>query len=383
MYLRRAMDELSAGVRAEPSPTTGPRLLFFSGGSALNGLAKALTKHTHNSIHLVTPFDSGGSSATLRRAFDMPAVGDLRSRLMALAEDSCEGHEALYRLMTLRLNGANGSQTLRRQVEAIAAGQSDLATHLTQPTRGIVCLYLQTFLDAVPSDFDFSGASIGNLVLAGGYLHDNRTLEPVTFLLNELLNVRGLVSPITEAFAELKIKTASGRSIIGQHLVTGKEHQPLGERINEIELDRPVELPSQQAKLIRSADLIVFPPGSFYSSVLANLLPEGVGKAVLENPAPRVYVPNLGNDPEQYGMSLKDQVLKLDQAIRKGTGDLSPELCIDLVLTDSNLLPEADDEFAEWLNQRSVQFVDLDLADTASETRYDDLKLCEALLSLT
>jgi len=60
-------------------PELGPRILFFSGGSALTGLCRILKNYTHNSIHLVTPFDSGGSSAELRQAFAMPSIGDLRT----------------------------------------------------------------------------------------------------------------------------------------------------------------------------------------------------------------------------------------------------------------------------------------------------------------
>ncbi len=72
-------DPLRIG-RYRKAPELGPRILFFSGGSALNGLCKALKHYTHNSTHLVTPFDSGGSSAELRNAFNMPSIGDLRSR---------------------------------------------------------------------------------------------------------------------------------------------------------------------------------------------------------------------------------------------------------------------------------------------------------------
>ncbi|MBL0700813.1 MAG: YvcK family protein, partial [Desulfosarcina sp.] len=71
-------------ARYTKAPELGPRLLFFSGGSALRHLSSTLTKYTYNSIHLITPFDSGGSSATLRRAFKMLAIGDIRNRLMAL-----------------------------------------------------------------------------------------------------------------------------------------------------------------------------------------------------------------------------------------------------------------------------------------------------------
>ena len=53
------------------APEYGPKLLFFSGGTALRELSEVLVEYTHNSIHLITPFDSGGSSAVLRRAFAM------------------------------------------------------------------------------------------------------------------------------------------------------------------------------------------------------------------------------------------------------------------------------------------------------------------------
>ena len=45
-----------------------PRILFFSGGTALRETSRKLVRHTRNSIHLVTPFDSGGSSAVIRQA---------------------------------------------------------------------------------------------------------------------------------------------------------------------------------------------------------------------------------------------------------------------------------------------------------------------------
>jgi 2-phospho-L-lactate transferase/gluconeogenesis factor (CofD/UPF0052 family) len=47
--------------------------------------------------------------------------------------------------------------------------------------------------------------------------------------------------------------------------------------------------------LIREAELICYPMGSFYSSLIANLLPKGVGKAVSRNPCPKVFIPNTAN----------------------------------------------------------------------------------------
>ena len=73
-------------------PDGGSRILFFSGGTALAPVAAELSRHTRNAVHVITTFDSGGSSAELRRAFDMPAVGDIRARIMALADRSLEGN---------------------------------------------------------------------------------------------------------------------------------------------------------------------------------------------------------------------------------------------------------------------------------------------------
>ena len=49
--------------RAMRAPDLGSKILFFSGGTALRRLSRKLVKYTHNSIHVITPFDSGGSSA--------------------------------------------------------------------------------------------------------------------------------------------------------------------------------------------------------------------------------------------------------------------------------------------------------------------------------
>ena len=105
LTVRRAVempDPLRIG-RYRRAPEFGPRVLFFSGGTALTEISRALKYYTHNSIHLVTPFDSGGSSAKLRQAFDMPSIGDLRSRLMALADEAVTGYPEIYRLFGYRL----------------------------------------------------------------------------------------------------------------------------------------------------------------------------------------------------------------------------------------------------------------------------------------
>ena len=105
-------------VQAAP----GPRILFFSGGTALRETSHVLARHTSHSIHLVTPFDSGGSSAVLRRYFRMPAVGDMRSRLMALADRSRPEISAICDMLSHRLPKEGDPEILRTKLTAIIIG---------------------------------------------------------------------------------------------------------------------------------------------------------------------------------------------------------------------------------------------------------------------
>ncbi|MGP5190442.1 2-phospho-L-lactate transferase CofD family protein [Vreelandella alkaliphila] len=147
--------------------------------------------------------------------------------------------------------------------------------------------------------------------------------------------------------------------------------------------------------LIDSAELLVFPPGSLYSSIIANLLPKGVTKALAKNPAPRVYVPSLGTDFETFGMTLVDQIRMLNHHLSLKPVPFksmsfkpqarSPERpLIDFLLFDSQLLSVSTEQMEIISKQMGIQIIDADLAaDNADIDRYDDVKLAEALLGLT
>src|SRR6056297_3502215 len=121
----RRMARIPDPVRLERyrhAPELGPRLLFFSGGSALRTFSRRLVDYTHNSFHLITPFDSGGSSAALRKAFRMPAVGDLRNRLMALADQTVRGNPEIYMLFAFRFPDDEEPTALRRRLDRMVRG---------------------------------------------------------------------------------------------------------------------------------------------------------------------------------------------------------------------------------------------------------------------
>ena len=369
------------------NPKLGPRLLFFSGGSALNGVAQCLKRYTHNSIHLVTPFDSGGSSQGLRVAFNMPAIGDLRSRLMALADETVLGHPDVFRLFTHRFAKSAKRDDLRGELDAMIAGTHPLVEAIEQPMRMLIQNQLGMFRAACPESFDLRGASIGNLILAGGYLSQNQQLEPIIFLVSKLVGVQGTVRAVTDDNLHLGAELANGEDVIGQHLLTGKEHPELSSPIKDFFLNHSLkgkdpatsDFPDRNRTLIHSADLICYAPGSFYTSLIANLLPQGVGKAVASHTVPKVYVPSLGSDPETRGMSLGDRVHTLLTYLHQDAGThCRTEKLLNFVVVDTSVL---DADIAE-VSARGITVLKLDLVSKKSAPFYDPVQLCEALVSL-
>ena len=370
------------------NPKLGPRLLFFSGGSALNGVSQCLKRYTHNSIHLVTPFDSGGSSQGLRLAFDMPAIGDLRSRMMALADETVLGHPEIFRLFTHRFSKSAERSDLANELLAMISGAHPLVGAIEQPMRDLIKNQLGVFQAACPPSFDLRGASIGNLILAGGYLNQNHQLEPIIFLVSKLVGVQGTVRAVADENLHLGAELENGNVVIGQHRLTGKEHPALTSPIKNFFLNRSLNgeesaealFPERNRTLMHSADLICYAPGSFYTSLIANLLPDGVGQAIASRTVPKVYVPSLGADPETGDMSVSDKVdALLGYLQRDAGGDCPTSDLLNFVIVDQSVPEDETREVAAL----GITVLKLDLISRTSAPYYDPVPLCEALVSLT
>lgn len=376
--------------RYQKNPELGPRILFFSGGTAINGLCRSLKNFTHNSIHLVTPFDSGGSSAKLRRAFAMPAIGDLRNRLLSLADETVLGHPEVYQLFNYRLPKEDSPRQLHKQLQELASGKSAMIAEITNPMRQLICNQLGYFRDAMPEDFDLRGASIGNLILAGGYLNNHQHLDPIIFLFSKLVNVQGTVRAIANKDLHLGAHLENGDCVIGQHLLTGKETEPLQSPIKGIFLNSSpcdyepasAQLRKKNRKLIESAEIICYPPGSFYTSLMANLLLKGTGSAIAANDCPKVLIPNLGNDPEQLGLDFSHMIKALLSQLQSDAPEAnSPQQFLNFVLVDKSFRDYPWDVDEAELAKLGIQLVDTPLISERSTPYYDEDLLVSALLS--
>ncbi len=379
-------DELRV-ARCLSAPHRGPRLLFFSGGSALNGISRRLKRYTHNSAHLITPFDSGGSSEVLRRAFGMPAVGDLRSRLMALAEETDLGQPDIVRLFSHRFPVDADTGVLEHEVEQVLSGEHPLVRAVPQPMRMLVVSHLQSFAQQAPVDFDYAGGSVGNLVIAGGYLANERLLEPVLFMMSKMMDVLGTVRSVVDANLHIGAEYEDGRIVIGQKEITGKELPSPKARIRRFFLSdgtaevatSDIQLPKRNRRLIQKADLICYPPGSLFSSIGANLLPAGVGEEIANCQVPKVYVPSLGHDPECYGLTLTEQVGALLDILWRDAGRDTPATALMTHVICDLSVPEAD--CTAVTRAFGIPCVRLSLADDTGD-HYDATAFCDMLVSL-
>jgi len=120
---------------------------------------------------------------------------------------------------------------------------------------------------------------------------------------------------------------------VGQHLMGKREP---AKKIQKIDLVKSLTDPegtrqkSQvchldfvSKELISTCDLIVFPMGSFFGSILPNLLPVGVGRSIYKSNSPKIYVPNTGNDAEMHGYVLSELIQSI---VRMVEDDILREL---------------------------------------------------------
>lgn len=373
-------------------PELGPKILFFSGGSALKKLSQELIHYTHNSIHIITPFDSGGSSATLRAAFRMPAVGDIRNRLMALADQTFQGNPEIYTLFAHRLSNQAETQELHRMMEAIVSGNHSLISCIAHPMRKIIRHHINIFYQNMPASFDLRGASIGNLVLAGGYLSYDLHLDPVIYIYSKLVQVRGTVRPVVNTPLHMAAELQTGEMILGQHRITGKDCPNLAARITDIYLTSTlkqynpvsVSIREKMTTLIQDADVICFPMGSFFSSILVNMLPDGVGRAISRNPCPKIFIPNMGKDTELLGYTIMDQIHILLKYLLRDCADNTPVSdVLTYVLIDKSRMDYPNASDVDSLDKQGIQILGVDMVHAENEAIIDEKKLIPILLSLS
>ena len=254
----------------------GPKITAIGGGTGLSTMLRGLKKYTKNLTAVVTVADDGGGSGVLRRDIGMPPTGDIRHCMESLANVE----PIMERLLTYRFQ------------EGSLAGQS-----------------------------------FGNLILAA--LNGvTGSFEEAVAQMSQVLAITGRILPVTSADVQLEAVFENGARVVGESKISSfKKEQDC--RIAHVALlpERPAALPAA-LQAIREADLILMGPGSLYTSVIPNLLVEGVVEAICRSEALKIYVCNImTQEGETEGYTAADHV---DALLSHGAPGL-----VDLCLANS------------------------------------------------
>lgn len=248
--------------------TSPLRVVAMGGGTGLSALLYGLKQYTSpgeaktpavDVTAIVTVTDDGGSSGRLRREFDVLPPGDIRNCLVAMSEDSA----LLARLFQYRFTSGRG-------LKGHSFGNLFLMA-LTQ--------VMGDFPDAVKASAD-------------------------------VLKIAGRIYPCTDSNVALEATLADGSRVVGETRISRSRV-----RIRRIRLvPRTVQPLPAALSAIAEADVITLGPGSLFTSVIPNLLVNGIPAAIRQSPAVKAYFVNLMWQPgETTEFRASDHIRAINQ----------------------------------------------------------------------
>jgi uncharacterized cofD-like protein len=277
--------------------TADPKVVAVGGGHGLAATIRAVRRYAGRTTAIVTTADDGGSTGRLRSGLTLPAPGDLRRCLAAMADPY--------------------------QAEAGGGAAGPLAAALEYRFTGT----------------DIEGHALGNLLLAGLAEATGDFVEAV----DEVGRLLGLdpaearVLPATAEPVVLRAWTGDGREIEGQVTVSGARDLV---RVGV----RPADAcaPPAAVKALLDADQVVLGPGSLFTSVLAAVAVDDVRQAIEASGARRVYVCNLraevtesaGYDVAAHVRSLRRHGVEPDVVVAQRDGLPVGDPGVDVVEAD-------------------------------------------------
>ena len=253
------------------------KVVVFGGGTGISCLLSGLKLFPIDVTTIIAVSDNGSSTGTLKEELNIPAVGDVGKVLLSMANVD----EDFVNLLSYRF-----------------WQEGSLHNH---PVRNIL---LAALIDLK-----------GNLTEATKYM-------------SSLLQIQGTVLPLTEEKVDL-VGLAKGRRYFGEEEVSQNV-----KHIERLIYDHPFSVSGEIKDRIREADLILFSPGSLYTSIIPHLLSGDILQALAEAKAPIMYVSNLVTQPgETDDCRLSSHIEILNSFLKKRR--------IDIVLANNSAIEES------------------------------------------
>jgi uncharacterized cofD-like protein len=268
-----AQNEITQAATGQANPAVVSRqvrVVAMGGGTGLSTLLRGLRRHVavpgqataefpaiSDLAAVVTVTDDGGSSGRLRQDFNMLPPGDLRNCMVALSEEE----DLLARLFTHRFRGGDA----------------------------------------------LKGHNFGNLFVAA-LTEITGDFAQAVQLSSKILATRGRIYPATTANTTLVALMDDGSLVRGETNITASR-----KRIVELMLDPPDPPPLPETlEAIERADLITVGPGSLYTSLITNLLVDGIPSALAGARGLRVFVCNLMSQAnESLGLKASEHIERI------------------------------------------------------------------------
>lgn len=341
----------------------GPRVVAIGGGTGMPQLLRGLRAYTDNITAIVTVADDGGSSGRLRQQMGMLPPGDFRNNIAALSE----AEDLMTRLFQYRF------------AESDISDEGDISNEgNTLAGHSFGNLFITT-MAAVTGSFESGIAESSRVLAVRGQVLPS-TLEHITLC----AEISRPVATTQLASDELS-NALEGAGAEEWLVVEGESKIPkAGGRILRVFL-KPEHARAYPLTLqaILQADLIVAAPGSFFTSVMPNLLVPAIRDALVASAAPRIYVCNITTQPgETDGFTVSEHMRQLRAHVGEAFTTVLANDNFGLPLETSSpfvgnwvTLPAPD----ETLNYRLFTG---DLVDTQRPWRHDAKKLAQRLMAV-
>ena len=236
------------------------KIVVIGGGHGQSTILKGLKELEDVELAtIVTVADDGGSTGRLRAMYDVPAMGDVRNVLVALAEED----NWLAQLMDFRFAGEENT--------------------------------------------DVVGHNLGNLILTALTQMRGSFIKAIVET-SKLMNVKGEVVPSSLEVISLYAVMDDDTIVKGEANIPSFNHH-----IKKVFYDHEVKANKEAIKKILEADLIIYGIGSVYTSILPNIIIPDIQKALKETGARRVYFANcMTQNNETFDYDLEDHIKALE-----------------------------------------------------------------------